>query len=197
MNQTSEERIELIRSHFYEHESILSETKNKLNQQVNNIALEVSETITKDGTIFFCGNGGSASDSQHLTAEFIGRFKRERKPFKAISLNSDTSVLTCISNDFEFDNIFSSQIEALGSGNDLLIAISTSGKSINILNVLKKAKSKGLKTIALLGNDGGVAKELADISLIIPSDSTARIQEMHILIGHILCDLVEKELGYE
>ncbi len=148
------------------------------------------------GLFFFCGNGGSASDSQHLTAEFIGRFKRERKPFKAISLNSDTSVLTCISNDFEFDDIFSRHIEALGSGNDLLIAISTSGKSINIVNVLKKAKSKGLKTIAFLGKDCGIAKNFADISLIIPSYSTARIQEMHILIGHILCDLVEKELGF-
>lgn len=197
MNKASEEQQKTIGSHFYEHQSVLNETKNKLNLQINDIAKVVSETIINDGTIFFCGNGGSASDSQHLAAELIGRFKNERKPLRAISLNSDTSVLTCISNDFGFDNIFSRQIEALGKKNDLLIAISTSGKSRNIEKALKQAKQNGLKTIAFLGKDGGIAKNLTDISLIIPSYSTARIQEMHIFIGHILCDLVEKELGFE
>ena len=197
MNKTSEEKQEIIGNHFYEHQSILTETENKLSQQINYIAKEVSETILNDGTIFFCGNGGSASDSQHLAAEFIGRFKNERKPLRAISLTSDTSVLTCISNDFGFDNIFSRQIEALGKKNDLLIAISTSGKSRNVEKALKQAKKNGLKSIAFLGKDGGIAKTIADISLIIPSYSTARIQEMHIFVGHIICDLVEKELGFE
>ena len=187
---------EIIKNHFIEHQKILYETSNKYTNQINNIAIEISKTLLNKGTIFFCGNGGSASDSQHLVAEFIGRFKEDRSPLRAVSLTSDTSVLTCISNDFNYENVFSRQIEALGKKNDTLIALSTSGNSKNIEKVLKQAKANQLKTIAFLGKSGGVAKEIADYSLIIPSSSTARIQEMHILIGHILCDLVEKELGF-
>ena len=125
----------------------------------------------------------------------VGRFEVEREPLKAIALTVDSSALTCISNDYDFENVFSRQLKALGSSGDLLIVISTSGKSKNILNVLEEAKNKKINTLALLGKDGGKAKELADFSLIVPSASTARIQEIHILLGHIFCLAIDNEFS--
>ena len=165
-----------------------------LSEEIAIFSKRMTEVLKNNGTIFWCGNGGSASDSQHLAAELIGRFEKDREPLKSISLNTDTSIMTSLSNDYSYDIVFERQLEALGKSGDLLVTISTSGKSKNIVNVLKKAKEKKIYSISLLGRDGGLAKNIADQSLIVPSKSTARIQEMHILIGHIACSVAEKEI---
>jgi len=153
------------------------------------------EAINNDGTIFWCGNGGSASQANHLSAELIGGMYQEKnKPFKSICLNVDTAFITAWSNDDSFDNIFSRQLEALSRPGDVLISLSTSGNSPNILNGAIFAQSHQLKVLSLTGHDGGKLKSNSDININIPSDSTQRIQEMHILIGHILCDIAEQSL---
>lgn len=168
----------------------------KLNSDsIRSAVNKIAQSLSHGGTLFWCGNGGSAADSQHLAAELVGRFKKDRKALRSIALTTDTSVLTCIANDYSYKNIFSRQIEALARAGDVLVAISTSGNSENVMDALKMAKTLDVNTIALLGKDGGLAKSFSDLSIIIPSDSTARIQEAHILIGHILCDLIEQELG--
>jgi len=177
----------LIKEHFE-----MGESMNAISPKINSMAEKIINVLKKKGTVFWCGNGGSASDSQHLAAELVGRFEKDRKPLKSISLNTDTSVITALSNDYSYSTIFKRQLQALGNSEDLLIAISTSGNSENIINALKEAKNKKLFSVALLGKDGGKAKNFADLSIIVPSNSTARIQEMHILIGHIACSLVEK-----
>ena len=153
----------------------------------------VEQTLKSGGTIFWCGNGGSASDSQHLNAELIGRFEEDRDPLRSVALTTDTSVITSLSNDYSYDFIFKRQLAALGKPGDLLIAISTSGNSKNIIEVLKEAKKMGIESFALLGKDGGKAKDIADKKIVVPSNRTSRIQEMHILIGHIICSLSEKK----
>ena len=140
------------------------------------------------------GNGGSASDSQHIAAELIGRFKKDRVALAAIALTTNTSVLTSVANDYGYAEIFAKQIEALGKKNDVVVAISTSGKAKNVISGIKQAKKMGLKTVALTGGDGGEIAKLTDISLVVPSLVTARIQEAHITIGHIVCELVEQAL---
>ena len=186
-----EKSVEL---NFREHKNVLTYTFSKLEKNIINASDLICRALTKKNLILWCGNGGSASDSMHLSAEFIGRFNKKRKSLNSISLASDSPALTCISNDFGYKNIFSRQIEGLGKKNDVLIVFSTSGNSENILMALKKAKKQKMKTIAFLGKEGGRCKGLSDIDLIVPSQSTARIQEMHILIGHTLCDLIEKKL---
>ena len=144
------------------------------------------------GKVMICGNGGSAADSQHIAAELIGRFKRERRSLPAIALSTDTSVLTSLANDYSFDDVFARQVEGLGCGGDILIMISTSGNSVNVLKAGCRARELGIKTIALLGGDGGKIAEHADLAMIVRSRDTARIQEGHTLIYHIICDLVEE-----
>jgi D-sedoheptulose 7-phosphate isomerase len=144
-------------------------------------------------TIFACGNGGSATDSMHLCEELVGRYRDNRRPLPAVSLNTDSSVLTCIGNDYGFDAIFSRQIEALGKQDDILVGFSTSGNSENIALAFEKARAKGVTTILLSGKDGGKIKAIADHSIIIPSDNTARIQELHTFILHAWLDLVENQ----
>ena len=143
--------------------------------------------------IIFCGNGGSASDSQHLTAEIVSKFLKKRRPLPAISLTTNTSTITSIGNDFSFDYIFSKQVEAIGNKNDLLFAISTSGKSKNIINAIKSAKKIGIKIILLTGNKI-LNKSLADLIISTPAKRVDRIQELHILIGHTICEILETEL---
>ena len=179
-----------IIDHFKLNETIIS-----LSDKIEQIAEKAVSVLKKEGTIFWCGNGGSASDSQHLAGELVGRFVDERKPLKSISLTADSAVMTCIVNDYGYEHIFSRQIEALGSKGDVLVGITTSGNSKNVLNAFEVAKNKGVRTIGLLGKGGGVAKDLVDESIIISSNSTARVQEMHILVGHILCDLIEEGLN--
>ena len=153
------------------------------------------KSLNNGKKIFWCGNGGSASQANHLSAELVGgMYQKKVKPFQSICLNVDTAFITAWSNDDSFDNIFVRQLEALGSNDDLLILLSTSGNSQNIINAINCAKSKGIKFISLTGNDGGAAKKLGGININVNTDDTQRIQEMHILIGHIICDLVEKSL---
>jgi D-sedoheptulose 7-phosphate isomerase len=169
-------------------------TFNSINELESDISLAVEMIVNSmnvGGKLMLCGNGGSAADSQHIAAEFTGRFIKDRKPLPAISLTTDTSALTCISNDYSFEHVFSRQVEALGKKDDILIGISTSGQSINVIKAFEIAKLQGIKTIGFLGNNGGKIKSLSNVSLLIPSNVTARIQEAHIFIGHIICQNVE------
>ena len=158
--------------------------------------IEITDLITdclkKNGKVILFGNGGSASDSQHIAAEFVGRFKKDRNALSAIALTTNTSILTSLANDYGYEVVFAKQIEALGRKNDVVIGISTSGKAKNVVLGIKQAKKMGLKAIALTGADGGELAKLTDISLLVPSSVTARIQEAHITIGHIVCELVEQ-----
>ncbi len=183
----------VIKNIISDHIKVIDDLSSFYLEEISSACQKIIKVIKNGGTIFFCGNGGSAADCQHLAAEFVGRFELERKPLKAIALTVDSSALTCISNDYDFDNVFSRQLEALGNPKDLLVAISTSGNSKNIINCLNKAKNMNIRTIALLGKDGGEAKDLAELKLIVPSVSTARIQEAHILLGHIFCLAIDKE----
>ena len=154
----------------------------------------ISHCFEAGNKLFFFGNGGSAADAQHLAAEFVNRYIMDRPPLPAIALTTDTSILTSISNDFSFSEVFAKQLKALGKEGDVAVGISTSGTSPNIIKAFEVAKEMGMKTIALTGNDGGSLVKIADVSLVVPSSSTPRIQEVHILIGHILCELVEHYL---
>ncbi len=151
----------------------------------------IYQAVTRGSTLFLFGNGGSAADAQHIAAEFINRFRIERRPLPAIALSTDTSVLTSIGNDYSFDDIFSKQITALGKAGDIALGISTSGNSPNILNAFGAARDNGMFTIGLLGKDGGKARSLVDLAIIIDHPDTPRIQEAHITIGHILCSLID------
>lgn len=186
--------MQIILDHFNEHATVLKESK-KLVSDIHLASSMIIETLKNNRTIFWCGNGGSESDSHHLSGELIGRFVGNRKPLKSIALNSGGAEGSCIANDFGFNNVFSRQLDGLGVSGDILVAITTSGNSQNILNVMKTAKNRGIKIISFLGKGGGEALSLSDLSILIPSNTTARVQEMHILIGHIICDLIEEGLN--
>jgi D-sedoheptulose 7-phosphate isomerase len=142
--------------------------------------------------VFFCGNGGSAADAQHLAAEFVGRFRLERLPLPSMALTTNTSLLTAIANDYGYDQVFSRQVHAFAKPSDILFGISTSGNSPNVVRAIQEARTLGVYTVGLTGRSGGKLKECADVLLNVPSDQTPRIQESHILLGHIYCDLVER-----
>lgn len=154
-----------------------------------------AKALAGGNKLLLCGNGGSAGDAQHIAAELVGRFVADRRALPAIALTTDTSALTAIANDYGYDQVFSRQLEALSQPGDVLIAISTSGRSANVNAACELAKTRGCAVIGLSGKSGGELNTLADVSVVVPSDSTARIQECHILIGHIWCDLIERELG--
>lgn len=153
-----------------------------------------TNTLKKSGKILFCGNGGSAADAQHLAAELSGRFYYDRPPLNAEALHVNTSFLTAVGNDYSFDVVYSRMVEASGHKGDVLIAMSTSGNSTNILNAIDKAKSLGMIVIGFTGQEGGKMKNACDILLNVPSKDTPRIQESHIMIGHIICELIEKNI---
>jgi len=155
------------------------------------LAEKIVLAFTNDRKLMICGNGGSAADAQHLAAEFVNRFILERPPLPAIALSTDTSVLTSIGNDYSFDEVFSKQVKALGVEGDILLAITTSGNSPNILEAAKAARSQGIYVVGLTGGEGGKLVELADETLVVQSKTTPRIQEAHILAGHIICQLVD------
>ena len=161
---------------------------------IKNVSKQIVNCIKNGKKIIIFGNGGSAADAQHIAAEFIGRFKEERSSFPAISLTTDTSVLTSLSNDYSNDIIFSRQCEGLVNLDDIVLGISTSGNSINVKKALAVSKSRGAITIGLLGNNGGAIKEITDFSLIVNSSITSKIQEAHRVIYHIICEIVENEL---
>jgi D-sedoheptulose 7-phosphate isomerase len=159
--------------------------------QIIDLSNMVIESLKKGGKVMIFGNGGSAADSQHIAAELVGRYQKERQALPAIALTTNTSILTAIANDYGYDVVFAKQVEALGQKNDIVIGISTSGKAKNVAAGIKQAKKMGIKTIIFTGGDGGDIAKLADVSLVVPSKVTARIQEAHIAVGHIICELVE------
>jgi D-sedoheptulose 7-phosphate isomerase len=160
-------------------------------EQIIDLSNMVIESLKKSGKVMIFGNGGSASDSQHIAAELVGRYQKDRQALPAIALTTNTSILTAIANDYGYEFVFSKQVEALGQKNDIVIGISTSGKAKNVAAGIKQAKKMGIKTIVFTGGDGGEIAKLADSALIVPSKVTARIQEAHIAVGHIICELVE------
>lgn len=160
-------------------------------ENIEKAAKAIIASLRAGGKLLVFGNGGSAADSQHITAELVGRFKKERKAIAAVALTANTSILTAIANDYGYDVIFSRQVEALGRKGDAALGISTSGHSKNVIDALKKAKSMGLATIGMTGEGGGAMKEVSDVTIAVPSKDTPRIQESHALVGHILCELIE------
>lgn len=166
-----------------------------LQPDVEAAAQTIARCLQRGGKLLLCGNGGSAADCQHIAAELTGRFIRDRRPLAALALTTDTSALTCISNDYAFDQVFGRQLQALGRPGDCLLAISTSGRSANVLNAVEAALELGMDTIALSGGEGGPLRARCQQAIVVPSHTTARIQEAHIFIGHSLCGLVEEALG--
>lgn len=184
----------LLRSGLDEHMEVFQQLAT-LTPIIQEAAGLVAATLSQGGKLMLCGNGGSAADSQHLAAELIGRFLKDRPPLAAVALSTDTSALTCIANDYGFDDVFSRQVVGLGRKGDCLIAISTSGNSRNVLRAAEAARAAGIPVIGLLGRDGGALRVLCELAIIVPSATTARIQEAHIFIGHTLCAMVEEALG--
>lgn len=184
----------LISSKIAEH-IVLADTlgTGKIPEQIESIAKKIRATLKNGNKILFCGNGGSAADSQHLAAEFVGRFQKERGGLPAIALTVDTSILTAVGNDYGFEKVFERQVDALGNKGDVLIAFSTSGNSNNVLRAIALAKQKGIFTVGFTANNGGQMDKDCDINVNVPTKVTARAQEMHILLGHILCELVDGE----
>src|SRR3989338_1994813 len=182
-----------IREMLLESAEVKKTVANTMAGKVEKFAAMTMDTMKSGKKVLVCGNGGSAADAQHFAAEFIVRYKTDRKTLPAIALTTDTSVITAHANDYGFNTLFERQVEALGNKGDLFVGISTSGNSENVMLALKMAKEKGMKTVALLGKDGGKTKGMADLDIIIPSSQTARIQEAQMCIMHIVCELVENE----
>src|SRR5687768_16257481 len=162
--------------------------------QISDVGILLQQCIKNGGKILLCGNGGSAADSQHIAAEIVGRFKKERKGMPAIALTTDTSILTSVGNDYGYEYIFSRQVEALCSPLDVVIGLSTSGNSPNVVRAIETAKQIGATTVGMTGGSGGKLTALCDFNLVMPSRDTPRIQEAHIFIGHVLCELAEAEI---
>ena len=160
-------------------------------EKISNAALMIKKSFETGGKVLLCGNGGSASDALHLAGEFVGRFQKERNALPAYALNADVATMTAIANDYGYEEVFSRTVEGLLNKDDILIGISTSGNSENVYRAIEKANEMGGKTIAFLGKDGGKIKDIANLSLVVSGECTARIQEAHIMIGHIICELVE------
>lgn len=183
----------LFLDNLKEHAAVF-ETLPALSPLVNEAGALMAQAIKAGGKVMFCGNGGSAADSQHLAAELTGRFIKDRAPLPGLALSTDSSALTCIANDYSFDEVFARQVMGLGRMGDVLVAISTSGHSRNVLRAVEEARSRGIRVVGFLGRDGGALKPLCDVPIVVPSQVTARIQEAHILIGHTLCGLIEQHL---
>lgn len=177
------------------HKETIEKTIESMKSHIYTACIIATETINNGGKILLCGNGGSAADAQHIAAELSGRYKKERRGLPGIALTTDTSVLTAVGNDYGYDRVFDRQVEALANKGDLIIGISTSGNSKNILRALSLGRNMGCKTIGFSGCDGGAMNEFCDVNLVVPSDDTPRIQEMHILIGHTICQAVEDSLS--
>lgn len=180
----------LIASKLQEHLDVTAALRDHI-QPIAAAAEQIRATLQRGGKILLCGNGGSAADAQHIAAELVGRFETQRKGLPAIALTTDSSILTSVGNDYGFEHIFSRQVESFAQAGDLLIGISTSGRSGNVLRAVEAASTLGCKTIGLLGGTGGDLAQRVDIGIIVPSPNTARVQECHILIGHIWCNLVD------
>lgn len=186
--------IEIINTSLTSHIDLFSNIPEYLFEKISDAGDACLKALSDGRKILLCGNGGSAADAQHIAAELTGRFVLDRKPLAGISLTTDSSALTCISNDYSFNDVFSRQVMAIGSPGDVLIGISTSGNSENVVRAIGAAKDNGLFTIALLGNDGGKIKEFVDIDITVNSTVTARIQEFHIFIGHTICQIIDANI---
>ncbi|BAF70554.1 D-sedoheptulose 7-phosphate isomerase [Nitratiruptor sp. SB155-2] len=184
--------LEHIEKELLEHQKTFEKVWEELRFHIYTASIICIEALKNQKKIMLCGNGGSAADAQHIAAELVGRFKKERRSLPAIALSVDTSALTAIGNDYGFELVFARQVEGLAQKGDVLIGISTSGESENVLRAMEEAKKRGCKTIGLLGKDGGRIKDLCDAAIVVPSSQTPRIQEMHIMIGHILCSLIDE-----
>jgi D-sedoheptulose 7-phosphate isomerase len=183
--------LKTIKNEFEKHLETILEVQKKSAQDLEKCAGLVIETLKNGNKILICGNGGSAADAQHFAAELTGRYKTERRGLPAIALTTDTSALTAIGNDYGYDRVFDRQTESLASEGDLIIGISTSGNSENVINAFETAKAIGCKTIGLSGRDGGAMNNVCDFNLVVPSNDTPRIQEMHILFIHTICQIVD------
>jgi D-sedoheptulose 7-phosphate isomerase len=183
-----------IASQLQANRAVIERIELKLAPMIAEMAILLIDTFKSGGKLMVMGNGGSAADSQHFAAEIVSRFRMERPGLPAIALSTDTSILTAIGNDYGFDVVFRRQVEALAMPGDVVVGISTSGNSVNVKKAFELARTKGCRTVALLGRDGGSIKGSCDLSLVVPSDDTPRIQEGHITIIHIVCDLVEKAM---
>lgn len=186
--------IQEITSQLAAHREVITRIEQELSPLIAEMATLMVGTFTSGGKLLVMGNGGSAADAQHFVAEIVGRFKMERRGLPAIALSTDTSILTAIGNDYGFDRVFHRQVEALAAPGDLVVGISTSGNSPNVLKALELAREKGCRTVGLLGKDGGSIKNFCDLALIVPTSDTPRVQEGHIIIIHIVCDLLEKTM---
>jgi len=185
----------IILNEFKNHQKVIEDTISKIIPDVEKAAEIAIKTLKNGNKILFCGNGGSAADAQHIAAELSGRYKIERKGLPGVAITTDTSVLTAVGNDYGYDRVFDRQVEALANNGDLLIGISTSGNSQNIINAFKIAKILHCKTLGLSGKDGGKFNNNCDLNIVIPSFDTPRIQEMHILFGHTICQIIDDELS--
>lgn len=183
----------IIKKSISEHSALVKSIHTEFAEQISICAALLKDCLKRGGKILICGNGGSAADAQHFAAELVGRFEVERQGLPAIALTTDSSILTAIGNDYGFERLFSRQVEALAGRNDLLVGISTSGNSENVLAAIQAAKQLGCRTVVLTGHDGGKIAAEVDCALIVPAQRTARIQEMHLLIVHILCELIDGE----
>jgi D-sedoheptulose 7-phosphate isomerase len=186
--------IQKIAAQLEAHRQMITRVEQELSPLIAELVTLLEATFTRGGKLLVMGNGGSAADAQHFVAEIVGRFKMERRALPAIALSTDTSILTAIGNDYGFERVFSRQVEALAAPGDLVVGISTSGNSPNVLRALELAREKGCCTVGLLGRDGGTIKDVCDLSLIVPTNDTPRVQEGHITIIHIVCDLLEKNM---
>jgi D-sedoheptulose 7-phosphate isomerase len=184
-----------IKQEFKDHIKVVETSIDTIVDKIEFSAKICINCLKNNGKIIIMGNGGSAADAQHIAAELVGRYKTERKGLPAIAITTDSSSITSIANDYGFDHVFDRQIEALANTNDLVIGISTGGTSKNVVNALRIANDLGCKTIGFSGKDGGDFNSLCDVNLIINSNDTPRIQEMHIIIGHIICHLIELEFS--
>jgi len=194
MIQKNNAHAATIAAEFVETIQVIEGTLEEQLTILEEIGQPILEALRTGNKVLLFGNGGSAADSQHIAAEFINRFRRERRALPAIALTTDTSVMTSIANDYSFDNVFSRQIEAIGESGDIALGISTSGNSSNVLNAFRTARQLGLITVGFTGATGGRMPDLADICFCVPSESISRIQEVHITAAHALCGLIEEEL---
>ena len=184
-----------IKDEFSSYLETINTVINSMEEKLEAASALAVETLKNGNKILLCGNGGSAANAQHIAAELTGRYKTERRGLPGIALTTDTSVLTAIGNDYGYDRIFDRQVEALANKGDLLIGISTSGNSKNVINALKIAKEMGCKTLGLSGRNGGAMNDVCDLNLVVPSNNTPRIQEIHISFGHTICQIIDDELS--
>ena len=187
--------LQTIQKEFQSHLETINKVINYMEDDIVKSSSIIVEALKNGNKILLCGNGGSAADAQHIAAELTGRYKTERRGLPGIALTTDTSALTAIGNDYGYDRVFDRQVESLAQKGDLLIGISTSGNSKNVINAFNVGREIGCKIIGFSGRDGGAMNDLCDINLVVPSDDTPRIQEMHILFGHTICQIIDNELS--